>query len=500
MKRNHILAWLGLALVLLLLWIWQAAQEEATSATRTSVTASSAPADTRDLRVDAWAADATIQTDTRLPLLVTIYNPTDAAVYVRFAGFQHPGFHPANPDCWQNGLPKCIDVLGTTTLIALPRKVESHSAVTFVANLKAGDEPGRYAVAGLVAWGNDATQITRRKPIALRPVAIAGRFASAILLFLRAFQSFVKDLALPLALAFLGFWLKQQEDLRSEQRKRDEEDRARRRKEEEDARDVVRRRQDEAQLEQRKAAAEKSAQTQQTWNLMLIKSHQNAERHYMPLSTAAARIAEYWRGIDGIQDPTARDLQIDLCFYSYLLYLVRTRRMLRAIGGFYFKRRDGEIVARDLWAGIVNQTDQLFTRDLRERATNLLLPQSTFADYRKGVASLDDVKELRERFAAHVLDLEPMVLRFEALDLILEFEMNIPYEHWYQQREQFKTEAARQVISRMRQAGTPELSMLADTFDQYVSCASQLSDGPLDATNLTGPGTGPKIIQQAEHG
>lgn len=471
MNARHVAVWVLLAAVLLGLWTCQAVQEEWTSSTRATVGATSAPVDDRDLRIDAWAADTTVKTGTKLPLSFTIYNPTAAAVYVRFTDFRHPGFRPSVPACWANGTPVCIDVRGTPAITKVPPKIEPHRSVTFVANLVAEDEPGRYSVAGVVAWGTDATQITRRKPISLRPIRIEGRFTSAVLLFLRAFQSFVKDLALPLALAFLGFWLKKQEDTRADQRKQDEEDRVRRRKEEEDAR-----------LEQRKAAAEKNAQTQQTWNLMLLKSHQNAERHYMPLGTAAIRAAEYWAAVHAAQDAATRDSKIDLCFYSYLLFLSRMRRMTRAIGGFYFKSRDGEIIARTLWSGVVDQTDDVFTRDLRERATALLSPVCTYAEYARSVAAQADVLQMKERFVARMGSLGPMIRRLEALGIVLEFEMNRPYEHWYQQREQFKTAEAAAVVARMRDDGSPELTDLARTFEGYARRAAAPRPGAVAAT------------------
>jgi hypothetical protein len=496
-KPKHILAWAALAVLLLGLWVWQAVQEDATSSMRAAGVVSSAPVDEYDIRVDAWAADTRVIEGGKLPVLITIYNSTKGVVFVSFARFQHPGFAATNENCWREGIPRCVEQHGSLLFVNLPRRLAPRESVTFAANLLAGTEPGRFAIAAVVAWGDAPENLDRRKPIALRPITVEGRFASGVLLFLRAFQSFVKDLALPLALAFLGFWLKQQEDARADQRrlddegrallrKQDEDARATRRKEEEEARaarrrqeeeerDRARRHEEEARLEQRKAAAEKNAQTQQTWNLMLLKSHQNAERHYMPMGTAAMRVSEYWRRAE------TESADYDLCFFSYLLFLARIRRMIRSIGGFYFKSRSGEIIARTLWSSIVDRSDALFTRSLRERGTRALPPNHTYAEYRDSIADLPDVKEMKRTFDDNRERFAPLVPLFEALALILEFEMNRPYENWYQQREQFNHVRATAVAAAMREFGA-ELSNVADTFEAYIRQVARENTGVDAAT------------------
>jgi hypothetical protein len=506
MKFKHIAAWLALALVLLGLWTWQAWQEETTSATRAAVGTSSAAVDNFDLRVDAWASDSRIVTGEPLQVSVTIYNPTDADVFVRFARFQHPGFGVANTGCWERDIPRCTDHQGTPRPVALPLRVGSHQSATFVPNLTAGRERGRYAIAGIVAWGAKSNDLNRRKPVTLRPIAVDGRVQNAVLIFLRAFQSFVKDLALPLALAFLGFWLKKQEEVRSaarkaeedaraaarkadedaraeqrrldddaraQRRREDEEARAQTRREDEQARENARRQEEEARLEQRKAAAEKNAQTQQTWNLMLLKSHQNAERHYMVMGTAARRIAQYWRA--------GKD---DLCFFSYLLFLSRIRRMIRAIGGFYFKSRDGEATAKMIWSFIVERSDDIFTRDLRDRSTMALPPHFSYADYRDSVA--DKVQPMKKVFDENKTLFAPLVPLFEAVALVLEYEMNKPYEHWYQQVEKFNSKEGAAIIQRLRaEADGAEFTALTATFEAYANRSAAASRGAEAATELT---------------
>jgi hypothetical protein len=444
MKKRHIAVWLVLALLLLALWVWQAVQEESVSSTRTAITATSAPATPNgDLRIDAWAGDARLVSGNHLPLLISIENPTNNAVWVHFARFQHPGFvlAPKKPNT------------------PLPLKIEKGESVTFTFDLVAGEEPGRYAIGAVIAWGIDETHLIRRKPISLRPIAINSHVTGALLLFLRAFQSFVKDLALPLALAFLGFWLKKQEEVRAAQREKDEKNR-----------ESERQRADEARLEQRKAAAEKNAQTQQTWNLLLLKSHQNAERHYMPLSKAAERVGYYWKKFSAAADDTERDKQIDLCFYSFLLFLSRMRRLGRLIGGFYFKSRGGEDVGARAWILITDWCDETknFTRDLRESAAAALSHDATYPEYLADAAKNTDVIALKKLFVEKSALFAPLVTLFRTLEFILDYEMNIPYEHWYGQREPFRGADLAKLITELGAANRPELTRFAYDLEQYA--------------------------------
>jgi hypothetical protein len=444
MKKRHIAVWLGIASLLLALWIWQAVQEESVSSTRTAITATSAPATADgDLRIDAWAGDARLVTGDHLPLLISIENPTAKPVWVHFARFQHPGFSVA---------PKLTNA-------PLPLKIDKQESVTFVFDLVAGNDAGRYAIGAVIAWGIDPAQLTRRKPISLRPIIINSRRTSRVLLLLRAFQSFVKDLALPLALAFLGFWLKKQEDARGDQREKDEKNR-----------ESERQRADEARLEQRKAAAEKNAQTQQTWNLLLLKSHQNAERHYMPLSKAAERVGYYWKKFTAATDDAERDKQIDLCFYSFLLFLSRMRRLGRLIGGFYFKSRGGEDVGARAWILITDWCDETkhFTRDLRESAAAVLPHDATYPDYLTGAAKNTDVMLLKALFVAKSAQFGPLVTLFRVLEFILDYEMNVPYEHWYGQREPFRGADLATLITELGAANRPELTKFAYDLEQYA--------------------------------
>ncbi len=483
MNTRHALVWGGIAIFLLALWTWQTVQEESAQSTQTAISSSSAAADAGDLRLDVWADASRLSYRDELSFWVGIHNPTSAPVLVSFASFHTPGFKRIGP-CWNGSVPVCTRSGSTRSLTRLPVRVDAGATFTFEGDLRATADSGRYAISSVVTWQKVGASITRRKPVVLRAITIEHPIWSKTLLFLRALQGFLKDLALPLALAFVGFWLKekedsrahqrkQEEDARAQQRKEEEEDRARRRREEEEARAQQRRQEEDARIEQRKAAAEKTAQTQQTWNLMLLKSHQNAERHYMPLAGTAGRIVEYWKDLSKVPDRADESLR-ELTFFSLLQFLARMRRMTQAIGGFYFKDRAGEKLVDLAWTTIVDWCDETFTRGVRDACTKLMPPRASYAEYREAVMNQEPVKEMRAIFDEHLDSFDPIVPVFEVFALVTEFEMNRPYEHWYPAQDPLDVTESRRLATHLSGSRSEELRNLGTQLHAYAGTTPAL--------------------------
>ena len=87
---------------------------------------------------------------------------------------------------------------------------------------------------------------------------------------------------------------------------------------------------------------------------MLSKSHENAERHYMPIASA----------VDGL-DEALKDAKPEEAFYYLALFLRRMWKLREEIGGFYFKDRTGEKVARGCWVLFVERFEDVVTIERR---------------------------------------------------------------------------------------------------------------------------------------
>jgi len=477
MKWWHIVLWALFALLLLALWVWQTFQEEEASATRTAIAASNPPADVSDLRLDAWANDAQVAARDPLSFSLSIHNPTDKDVSVSITDFRRPGFDAAGPaQCWsKEGVPICTGP-DLRSAVKYPVKISPQNTLTIQGSLKAGEKSGRYGISAVVVWQRDQPSAIRRKLITLRPITVEGRIASTVLLSLRAFQSFAKDLAMPLALAFLAYWLKQQEDLRSEQRKTDEEARAQRRKDEEEARAQRRREEEEARLTIQRVTAERSAQAQQAWNLMLPRLHQNTEKFYMPILQSA-----YWIRHAYSEIPSKGDVARHRCFFYFLRFNRQMTDMANEIGGIYLKSRSGEgLIAAALFV-LLGWAHALFGETGRDAAVSILADrQLNFAEFEERFIGRRQIAALRTAFEGALARPDEMQWVTAVLILfekVLERETNRAYEFWYEELESIDVAAFEKAASDFRAAKgalppppaiTEKLAQILTEFDAEI--------------------------------
>jgi hypothetical protein len=130
----------------------------------------------------------------------------------------------------------------------------------------------------------------------------------------------LKDLALPIVLAFLGVGL-----------------------------NIVTNRRDRKLLEQDREKTLRS----ETWGQILPVSHKLACRYYIPLCSAAWGTSMAWDAfLAAGQDLRGREEQARRFFFYILQFGLMMRDIKNAMGGFYFKERFGEKIAGSLWKNI----------------------------------------------------------------------------------------------------------------------------------------------------
>ena len=359
--------------------------------TKTALASASPAIDERDIRLETWVDDNRVSENQEIAFWIATYPPANGyADEIRVLTFRSPGFVPVDPKCWSaTNTPICVEPVGPLPLGARP------GGVTFIGKLRSTTISGRYGLSIVVGWFDDRG-VLRRKAIQIEPLTIentAERRKSAIT---DAIKSFFTDLGLPLVLAVLAYFLKKYE----EERERSS-----------------------------KAAEEHGQQIQQTWTLMLPKMHQNAERHYMPISGDARSVHDYHASGD-----------IDVTFFFFLLFLSEMRRMINRIGGFYFKHRSGEDMAHRLWAILLMRADNVFGRREREHAQVVVKPSDTFEMFSSGIGATDArIVAMRSTFR------QPSTQAYFAVDAVLcemlssivGFELNCAYEFWYGRPEEF---------------------------------------------------------------
>jgi hypothetical protein len=260
---------------------------------------------------------------------------------------------------------------------------------TIQGHLLARDEPGQSSVAAVIGW-TDATGARHRVPVTIGPVTIENELGTLS----KAAQNFFKDLGLPLVLVWLGYRIRKIEETREATRKK---------------------------------ADERTARVRETWTQMLPKMHENAEKYYMPLMGRAAYLGDYYP-----DNP-------EFCFYYYVRFLVKMREMVRTIGGFYLKSRQGEECVSALWDAIRSCADARFGRPLRERAQDETAPIETVYQFEEKLPQLPSTKEMFEKFRepAEYPRFEAEAVLFSLFAIVMSYEANCSYEFWYGEPEKF---------------------------------------------------------------
>lgn len=281
------------------------------------------------IHLESWTTPQRVQPGESVQLWIAVTNLETAPVRIDLGKFDTTGFERV-PPCWSQDTPAC-DETGT---VAASRVLPPRSVVRFHGELRAGGGDGPFVLSGTATWHHTAatgTTIVKAPPLEIRSAAPAA--------WLEFGATLLADLAWPVVVFGLGLLLK-----RHQQRKRDElrDTRAAAAAERERVRGI--------QAEARRKRAELLA----TWNQMLTRSHENAEKHYLPLANAIDALMTYSRAfraarrLERLGGAANSEVRMNATFY--LLMLIRTMTDLRnAIGGFYFKDRGGEKLASLAW-------------------------------------------------------------------------------------------------------------------------------------------------------
>jgi hypothetical protein len=200
-----------------------------------------------------------------------------------------------------------------------------------------------------------------------------------------------------------------------------------------------------------KRGEERSAIRSETQKQMLQTSLEYAAKYYLPLSAAAERLVDALQPANPAFDskhPNAAPKYLprknELVLY-YVIYLEkRMDEQRKVIGGFYFKELSAEKLASACWK---EYSDRVFTKDvdnpLSRAVQSCLNRLEARENYEAFAAKFKLVKhpiygdskakeaaiELDQRLTA--IDIDRIVLLLNALQAIIDFEVNRPFEYWY---------------------------------------------------------------------
>jgi hypothetical protein len=196
----------------------------------------------------------------------------------------------------------------------------------------------------------------------------------------------------------------------------------------------------------RKTRAEELSYAQRTWSLMLKQAQTIGLKYYTPLNGSlqvlrdefeSYLIARTAAATDPNKIQKADHVLTEAC-YDLLMLQRRLRKTLDEVGGYYFKDRDGELLADALYQKHKSLLD--FGSQLREKFSAASLEMKTTTTWAEFLVQISTPRnaihifwpEFRQHMAnvsAQVLEEEVRVL--DAYAALLNYEVNRPQLYWY---------------------------------------------------------------------
>jgi hypothetical protein len=280
--------------------------------------------------------------------------------------------------------------------------------LTFWATLKAPEFDGEYEVLLVYEWTRDAqgTPPASRliqNSVLVGPLEVPGA-KEHLLRVGNSLYAIWKDLALPLALVTLTFMFSQMGDHFADRRKKEESRREEASKEAERERDRVR----------------------ETMARMLIVSHRDTKRYYLPWLSAANYLA---RAVETQKEPQET-------FY-YLMLLLKIGEQLRdENGGFYLKSRMGEDIVYFTWGILKAGVQKRWGLADYTAAVESMESKEKYWHFQENLAQRKPMQRCREDFLKWLQEndvpFSAYVPILKIFYVTLGYEANRPLVYWYE--------------------------------------------------------------------
>lgn len=418
------------------------------------------------LVLSAWVRSTSLEPGDTVRVFVQAENRSDRAIEgLDFIGLTTPELERRG-DCWRRSTPICranAAPEGSTAKLGLPNTLEPGQAETVYGDLTANDE-GVFQLLAELRWRTSIGGVARRQ-ILIGPLRVVDPTWGLLRTWAERLSSIASDLAFPIVLALFGWFLKRRDDQEAERREdakiaadRAEEERSaaaeRLEKERKEfaAKEEAARKQEKERLEnaRREAAANLEAikaQVHQTWNQLLGKHLQDCQNHYLLALFPLRNLAEGSRS-----GATERST-----FFYLMLSVAAMRKLSIEIGGVHFRNRRAERAFGRLWASWLNAAKRILGEVLLPLGVRRIDPLDDFATFSGRLAERDSrvarvpsevgdlifgedkevLGELERRFIKWSVEdpkgFECARTHLEALVAILDFEINRPFQYWYEE-------------------------------------------------------------------
>jgi hypothetical protein len=228
-----------------------------------------------------------------------------------------------------------------------------------------------------------------RQQISLGPITVRSATEPRVFALSKAYVGHLKDLFLPLVLLWMTAML-------TRQQRESETDRA-------------------------------------SWNLMLTKIHENAERYYLPIH-AATRDAARWFAKTDVTNPAS----FNVVTFQVLLFRRRARVMFERVGGFQFSTREAEQIVVQCESAFLAglHKDDYVTREELSSARALVGRYMEPHVFLKTVLTKPEVQKVRDgliRWATtEAAEAKAAFVTLDILAAVIDYDINLIYRFWYE--------------------------------------------------------------------
>jgi hypothetical protein len=255
---------------------------------------------------------------------------------------------------------------------------------TFQAKPLTPEAAGTYQARVEISWTRN--DVRQSRAITLGPIRVRQAQEPRIFALTKAYVDVFKDVAMPLVLLLIP-WL-----LTSQQR-HTEADRA-------------------------------------SWNLMIGKSHENAEKYYLPVVTA---VKEAYRALPKLNP--SNPATFDALTFHLLLFRKRARVLFEKVAGYYLPTRDAEKLVVYCESAFLKLSNPYINRETRAAAKDAVKQFGEFHTFQRNPKPPDVVAFQNGLIAwakTNWREFEAVLATLLIMGEVLEYDINLAYRFWYE--------------------------------------------------------------------
>lgn len=204
-----------------------------------------------------------------------------------------------------------------------------------------------------------------------------------------------------------------------------------------------------------------------SWNLMLAKIHENAERHHLPIQSATSAAARWFAKAD-VTNPAS----FNFVTFQVLLFRRRVRVMFERVGGFQFSTREGEQIVVQCESAFLTglHHNDYVTREELSSARAIVGRYMEPHVFLKTVLLKPEVQKVHAgliRWAtAEPAEAKAAFVALDILAAVILYDINLIYRFWYEDPPD-QLDVKTSALADLRASQSASVREIADMYEKY---------------------------------